>query len=935
MSLSVTTIDDITAIRREDWNTVVARCPDSSVFQSYEWVSTWWRRFNDETDHLRIVAAFENHSLVGLALLCEVTSEHGGHELVFLGDGHASHQTFPVVSGRLDIVHALIKEVIDYEARGIEVALREIPQFSTLSLCLAEMVGKRKEWQQAITPCSRLRVRGNTRFLGTRFGNCVPGSRDSALCRAEEISVLHFTDSAQILKKLSGSTCPQNGRWADTETPNLFETESDQDFYRELIEAFAGTERLLFTAVELNGYAVAQHLGFCSHNALLWYHASFNVAFAYLSPQELLLESLVEYAHHANIESLDLPRRPGRCTGRFASTVTYNVAYLRPANEHVRYKKNTGTTIHNDLQTLVCQYNNNTVPIKVLVLDAESRAGIEVVQSLGRAGACVDAAISREVAPWRRSRRAARYIRQPTHTDASYFITWLRAKCTESGYTLIVPATEQSLKLMAELQDNDPLRSTACLPSRHALSTALNKQLTHALAVSNGVRVPHSRLISKGDIIPPADAYPVVLKPVISVVVMNGSLQRLAPVIAQTAAERSAALSRLLKICAVQEQHYISGVGVGVECLYRYGSLECCFVHERLHELPLTGGGSTYRSSLPLVPEVVGYARCLLDALAWHGVAMVEFKRAIDGTYWLMEINPRFWGSLALSIDAGVDFPRFLAHSAVGVPALPQPKYRVGYSTRYFPADVDWMKENLRANHQDPLLLTHSRVKAFVEYFRPLIGRESWDHFDRGDLGVVLGQMVDVLTALFSSAVKQIRAAISRFRLAWAHRHTMRRLRREQKTISRVLFVCYGNICRSPFAEIVTRKMLNGLEAISAGFYPVDRRTTPVQVQLAAEELGIGMAMHRSQRLDSRMVMWADIIIVMDCDNFGRLCKEFPHAREKVLALGLLSNPATPEIPDPYEMDVAQTRTVLKSIQKGIEGLAALMRKEIRTAAEA
>ena len=56
----------------------------------------------------------------------------------------------------------------------------------------------------------------------------------------------------------------------------------------------------------------------------------------------------------------------------------------------------------------------------------------------------------------------------------------------------------------------------------------------------------------------------------------------------------------------------------------------------------------------------------LLTALNWHGVAMVEFKIDATGQHWLMEINPRLWGSLALSIDAGVDFPLGLLQVARG-----------------------------------------------------------------------------------------------------------------------------------------------------------------------------------------------------------------------------------------------------------------------------
>lgn len=931
MSLRLTTIDNLAAIGREGWNATVKKCPDSSIFQSYEWISTWWLRFKGDTGRLRVVAAFENDSLVGLAPLCEIASESGDIELVFLGDGHTSYQTFPVVAGRLDIVRALLEEVAHREVRRIDIALREIPQFSALGLCLVEGIREWDAWQQAsITPRPRLKIRGNDRGVSTVLRDHSLSRHDHVQRRTGGVSVLHFDDCAQILNRLPGFMCQHTTRWAGTECPSLFEKEDNQTFYRELVEAFAGTDQLLFTSIELNSRPVAQHFGFRSRGDLLWYRPLFDVSFAHLSPEEMLLKSLVEYARDANLDSLDFTRDTEHCKDRFVSTVAYNVTFLRPANGRLRGEGSTVSDARNDQKIPYLSRSNDIASMSVLVLDAESRAGIEVVQSLGRAGARVDAAVSSEVALWRQSKRAVTYIQQPSSADASDFVTWLRSKCTEREYALVVPTTENSLKLMAELQDDDPLRIRACLPSRDALAIALSKQMTLELAMSRGVRVPQSRLISKADELQPADAYPVVLKPVTSVVAVRESMQRLDAVIARTEAERRAALSRLLDFCSVQEQNYISGVGVGVECLYRYGSLECCFVHERLHELPLTGGGSTYRRSLPLVPEVVRDAKRLLDALNWHGVAMVEFKRDADGIYWLMEINPRFWGSLALSIDAGVDFPRALVGLAIGIRALPQPKYQVGYFTRHFPSDVDWMKENWRADHQDPLLLTRPRLKSVVECFRPFIGRESWDHFDRSDLDIVRGQIVDVVKALVHAVAQRARAAASRWRLVCAHRRTVKRLSRKQAAISRLLFVCYGNICRSPFAEIMARKVLAGFDVASAGFYHVDRRTTPVHVQLTAEEIGIEMAAHRSQRLDERMVAWADVIVVMDRDNFDRLRSQFPQAREKVIALGLIANPATTEIPDPYLMDIDQTRVVLRRIQKGLEGLAALMGNDRR-----
>src|SRR4029453_10687251 len=86
------------------------------------------------------------------------------------------------------------------------------------------------------------------------------------------------------------------------------------------------------------------------------------------------------------------------------------------------------------------------------------------------------------------------------------------------------------------------------------------------------------------------------------------------------------------------------------------------FQHRRLHELPLSGGGSTYRVSQAVDQRLRDYASALMAALDWTGVAMVEFR--VDrqtGDAVLMEINGRFWGSLPLSSRAGLAFAKDLS----------------------------------------------------------------------------------------------------------------------------------------------------------------------------------------------------------------------------------------------------------------------------------
>lgn len=104
-------------------------------------------------------------------------------------------------------------------------------------------------------------------------------------------------------------------------------------------------------------------------------------------------------------------------------------------------------------------------------------------------------------------------------------------------------------------------------------------------------------------------------------------------------------------------QEYVTGVGYGVSMLYNNGNLRATFTHKRLEEKIATGGTSTLRISTHN-DDLEYYAKKILDNLSWNGVAMVEFKwDEVHKKGYFIEINPRFWGSLALPFYSGMDFP--------------------------------------------------------------------------------------------------------------------------------------------------------------------------------------------------------------------------------------------------------------------------------------
>jgi protein-tyrosine-phosphatase len=550
-----------------------------------------------------------------------------------------------------------------------------------------------------------------------------------------------------------------------------------------------------------------------------------------------------------------------------------------------------------------------------LVLDAQSRAGTEVVQALGRAGVAVDIAADARDALIMRSRHVRKGSVQPAGSVA--LIQWLREGDAASRYELIVPATETSLVALEELDERDDLRRRALLPSKESMAIALSKERTWLLAQQLGIPVPQSRLLTQITASAPP-GMPVVLKPVQSTVVVAGEAVRLAAVIARDVAERDRQLTKLLPITPVQEQQYVSGIGVGVECLYFAGRPVWHFVHARIHELPLTGGGSTYRKSVSPDPALVAMAHRLLSALQWHGVAMVEFKRSDDGSVYLMEINARLWGSLALAVDAGVNFPLGMWQLACGQPVGPQPRYRVPYYTRHLPSDINWVKENWKADHADRLLLTRPRIKTFLEFLRPLAFVESWDHFDLRDPGLVAAQIGQVVRANLDGVRERLRRRTLQKRLRRQHRRTLANIRRAGKPVRNVLFLCYGNICRSPFAEIRGRALLADVKFQSAGFHGTEDRSTPQHVVRAAGALGTDMTGHRSRRLNDTLLDAADVIFVMDVDNYDRLLREFPRHCRRVMALGMFGSSDAANIVDPYTASESEAKVILQQLDDAV-----------------
>jgi predicted ATP-grasp superfamily ATP-dependent carboligase len=138
-------------------------------------------------------------------------------------------------------------------------------------------------------------------------------------------------------------------------------------------------------------------------------------------------------------------------------------------------------------------------------------------------------------------------------------------------------------------------------------------------------------------------------------------------------------------------QKRIEGEGQGIFALCDSGDPIALFAHRRIREKPPSGGVSVLRESIELPKEMTDHAVRLLKKVGWHGVAMVEFKvERGTGIPNLMEINGRFWGSLQLAIDAGLNFPNLLYRLSTRQSLVAsRSTYKTGVKSRWLLGDLD------------------------------------------------------------------------------------------------------------------------------------------------------------------------------------------------------------------------------------------------------
>jgi predicted ATP-grasp superfamily ATP-dependent carboligase len=173
-------------------------------------------------------------------------------------------------------------------------------------------------------------------------------------------------------------------------------------------------------------------------------------------------------------------------------------------------------------------------------------------------------------------------------------------------------------------------------------------------------------------------------------------------------------------------------------------SVRAAFVHKKLRMYPVQGGPSTLGEGVEH-PQIMEMGLSLLKSLNWAGVGMAEFKvDPRDGIPKLMEVNPRFWGSLQLAIVSGVDFPYLILRMAKRESFEPILHYAVGKRFRWLLlGDILHFLNNPNRLHLRP---------SFFDFFDP---DTFYDIISKDDPFPFFGSVATFFTFLYDPEMKR------------------------------------------------------------------------------------------------------------------------------------------------------------------------------------
>ncbi len=377
--------------------------------------------------------------------------------------------------------------------------------------------------------------------------------------------------------------------------------------------------------------------------------------------------------------------------------------------------------------------------VSILTTDAEKRIGLYAIRYLGQAGGLVSG-IAQTNGSDTPIGFLSRYAEKHIGIQKKNYFDELKKILISDvrSYQVINPIDISNMLFVMDTDKEHDLKCNYLLPKRDSLVIADNKELLTKYAQEIGLRCPKTffRIPAREirELCRSGLTFPCIIK-------FRGDSrethwrpeERYA--IVNSPKELLSAYQRMHEIEPYPIiQEYIRGQGFGYFALYdKKRNLKAQFCHKRVREYPVLGGPSSCCEST-FDPDLIRTGRRLLESLEWSGLAMVEFKfDEVRKQHFIIEVNPRYWGSLPLAVYSGVNFPVLHMLSALGRDYAPVLEYKLGVRVRFLENDIKAIVAEMRVQES-----FRKKIGLFLEIFNPSV-KDGLIALD--DIGPLLGRV--------------------------------------------------------------------------------------------------------------------------------------------------------------------------------------------------
>lgn len=327
----LTTNDRFEALEQV-WNDLAEKADYCTIFQTFEWLYSWWQAFGDE-HQLNILTVSRDGELVGIAPLMLTPRKKFGirsRVVEFIGTPESDYNDFIGADKEL-ITNAVVDYLLENRNDWTLIDLDQVSERTSTSKCLRsrlESIGQ-PVWIRQSEECLAFVYDGpedkRSEYAprkGKKLRNCI-----NYFTKIDELELCELRSAEGIEDELYNLFRQHVARWMDTLTPSRFTEARHQDFFFKLNRQLSPKDRMSLLVLKFKGRAIAYEFNFDYKGTVCLYTCSHDVFYSKKSAGTIMNNMLHGHYVRKGVVELDFTRGAESYKGTMTNRVYVNYRY--------------------------------------------------------------------------------------------------------------------------------------------------------------------------------------------------------------------------------------------------------------------------------------------------------------------------------------------------------------------------------------------------------------------------------------------------------------------------------------------------------------------------------------------------------------------------------------------------------------------------------